>query len=498
MIMEHLKKTYQRICFFQICIVYAIFCIFLSCQSWDSNIPSDKARLSGKISDQIFTAQKDTPTVIRLLTPTHFTNGYQAEIVLNSDGTFVFDVPVVCPQLAQITSDIYKGIFCLIPGKETTFEITLDESGEIITNMINGTEFTKEDQLKSRKIFEDINSLNNTWQPLSPMGTDDFDKFVIFNLEKIAKTIEKNPEASCNAKKYEKQHVKLFYLNNFIFTSIFRYDRAVIEKPLFPAPVQMPYQYAFLKHFDLNNSTVVYPSSYMTTLRKILAQNILEIPTIGETPVKDWLKETKAILSGLIGSDTGLFYDLLAANAYTQQLEDLDPLSEKQMENIRQYFKNPSYIDLIFAENEKLIVEKATAKINQTPDVPKEKLIDAIVANYKGKAVVVDFWATWCGPCMEAMKQSEALKKEMQDKNVIFVYIANTSSPLEKWKIKANIIEGEHYYLTKEEWEYIADKLQFGPIPTYAFYAKNGELKNKITGFPGVEEMQKMIEELLP
>jgi hypothetical protein len=61
-------------------------------------------------------------------------------------------------------------------------------------------------------------------------------------------------------------------------------------------------------------------------------------------------------------------------------------------------------------------------------------------------------------------------------------------------------IGGEHYYLTAEEWKIISgsNKYGFDGIPTYLIFDKNGELKRKITAYPGTEEMREMIEELLP
>jgi len=138
--------------------------------------------------------------------------------------------------------------------------------------------------------------------------------------------------------------------------------------------------------------------------------------------------------------------------------------------------------------------------INETPVVAKEKLMEAILSKYKGKVVLVDFWATWCQPCMYAIKESHSLKVKFKDKKVTFVYITDISSSKELWKKTIQEIGYEHYFLNKEEMESIAfsKKYGFDGIPTYLLFDSNGELKEKFTGYPGNDKIQEEIEKLLP
>jgi hypothetical protein len=96
------------------------------------------------------------------------------------------------------------------------------------------------------------------------------------------------------------------------------------------------------------------------------------------------------------------------------------------------------------------------------------------------------------------MEKTKYLKYEMQDKDVVFVYITDTSSPIEEWKEKIREIGGEHYYLTEEEQNYIRENMRIYAVPTYQYYDISGVLKYKISGFTSSKDMHKMIEELLP
>lgn len=137
---------------------------------------------------------------------------------------------------------------------------------------------------------------------------------------------------------------------------------------------------------------------------------------------------------------------------------------------------------------------KATASvINSVPTVSNEKLFESITGRYRGKVVLVDFWATWCGPCRMANAAMVPMKEELQGKDIVYVYITGETSPLATWQQMTPDIHGEHYRVSNEQWAYLRQAFAIQGVPSYFILDRKGEVKEDFLGFPGVAKMKEAL-----
>ena len=151
-----------------------------------------------------------------------------------------------------------------------------------------------------------------------------------------------------------------------------------------------------------------------------------------------------------------------------------------------------AYREMLTAANDELLAQLEANKkktgytINQVDtNVSNEDLFTSIISKFKGKVLLVDFWATWCGPCRMANKTMTPMKEELKDKDILYLYITGETSPLKTWENMIPDIHGEHFRLTDTQWKYLSDAFKIEEVPTYLIVDREGNTNVQANWFPG-------------
>jgi thiol-disulfide isomerase/thioredoxin len=141
---------------------------------------------------------------------------------------------------------------------------------------------------------------------------------------------------------------------------------------------------------------------------------------------------------------------------------------------------------------------KKPAKVSDLPAVELKDLNGGSVdlSQYRGKPLIVNFWATWCGPCRFEIPMLNELHKKYSSRGLVIVGISTDEEGASVVKPFMKELPIEYASLVKGE----DTEEKFGGVwalPTTIFFDKQGKQVDKILGVQPREVFEQKIQQLL-
>ncbi|MDF1527038.1 MAG: TlpA disulfide reductase family protein [bacterium] len=118
------------------------------------------------------------------------------------------------------------------------------------------------------------------------------------------------------------------------------------------------------------------------------------------------------------------------------------------------------------------------------------------ISDYRGKVVLVDFWATWCPPCLEMIPILSRLHKKYSDKGLVVLGVSLDNEGLE--------MLGTFVHEKMIPYKIVMGDKKIGSafggvssIPTLYMVDRNGRLVRKLTGYHSYAQLEEQVKKYL-
>jgi thiol-disulfide isomerase/thioredoxin len=129
--------------------------------------------------------------------------------------------------------------------------------------------------------------------------------------------------------------------------------------------------------------------------------------------------------------------------------------------------------------------EKDAAEVKLTP-VKWKGYLDEVASHKKAKLVIVDAWATWCGPCMKNFPHLVEMHEKYADKGLVAVSLSldEADAPKKVASATAFLKEKKAAFtnlILDERMDDAFEKLNIGAIPAVFLYTPDGKELKRFT-----------------
>lgn len=118
------------------------------------------------------------------------------------------------------------------------------------------------------------------------------------------------------------------------------------------------------------------------------------------------------------------------------------------------------------------------------------------LSEFRGKYVLIDFWASWCAPCRDQIPYWKKLVRKFKKKNIVFLTLSQDYSR-EDWlnAIKKKKLRGVHLIVDRKDISFYI-KFRVEQIPHYVLIGKDGKVVDVNMPLPSDPRMEEILRNL--
>jgi len=198
----------------------------------------------------------------------------------------------------------------------------------------------------------------------------------------------------------------------------------------------------------------------------------------------------------LLSSTIGIFAEKQNRNYFNELLQAIDQAPEYVNDSIYLDYINKSKIFYLSVDEQFPDSVLSSSYLISYDTKGKVSLKEAL-DTYKNKALYIDFWASWCGPCRRDISKSQDTKKYLAENQIEYLYISiddnenNWKNASEEDKILRNqfrLLDSKNSPLTRY--------LEMKSIPRYLLLNKEHRVKDFAAPSSSVENFEALKESI--